>query len=161
VQTVVRLLVEHPIVLESPPAMTAVTITRFDAFDRYPSRPSYEVVTHATYVRRRLLVGLVLFAFCAAFAFAAQHALADRGGVPASTPSIRPASSPVAAAAGPSAAAAAGAAVSTYVVQPGDTIWSVARQFHHGHDLADYVDHLVSANGGTTLQIGQQLTLPS
>jgi LysM repeat protein len=47
-----------------------------------------------------------------------------------------------------------------YVVQPGDTLWSIGQRFHGHTSLADYVDTLVSANGGTQLQVSQALTLP-
>jgi Tfp pilus assembly protein FimV len=48
----------------------------------------------------------------------------------------------------------------TYMVQPGDTLWSIAAH-HHGHaDQADYVDALIQRNGGTIVQVGQVLALP-
>jgi nucleoid-associated protein YgaU len=48
-----------------------------------------------------------------------------------------------------------------YVVQPGDTLWSIARQVAPGRDPRPVVDALVEANdlhGG--LQVGQELTVP-
>jgi Tfp pilus assembly protein FimV len=48
-----------------------------------------------------------------------------------------------------------------YVVQPGDTPWSIARQVAPGRDPRPVVDALVEANnlhGG--LQAGQELTVP-
>jgi hypothetical protein len=48
-----------------------------------------------------------------------------------------------------------------YVVQPGDTLWSIARQVAPGRDPRPVVDALVEANdlhGG--LQAGQELTVP-
>jgi LysM repeat protein len=47
-----------------------------------------------------------------------------------------------------------------YVVQPGDTLWSIAERFHGPTVLADYVDQLVDRNGGTHLDVAQPLTLP-
>ena len=133
-----------------------------------PSRPA-----HSVYVRRRLLVGLLLLALVALVGIGASTVLADRGGVPASTLAIRPATSPAAAAgtampaaAQPVAAApvvpAPGAAstVLSYVVQPGDTMWSLAQRFHGGHSMTSYVDAMVKANGGATLRAGQTLILP-
>jgi len=98
-------------------------------------RPAAEV-----YVRRRLLVGLVLVAVVVAVWFGAGSVLANRGGVPASAAAVRPAT--------------------TYVVQPGDTLWSIAAAHHGDAAQSSYVDLLVQRNGGTTVQIGQLLTLP-
>ena len=80
------------------------------------------------------------------------HVVANRGGAPASAPTIRPAN----------AAAVVGeaSAANVYVVQAGDTLWSIGQRFHGHSSLADYVDALVSANGGTELQVAQALTLP-
>jgi Tfp pilus assembly protein FimV len=48
-----------------------------------------------------------------------------------------------------------------YVVQPGDTLWSIARQVAPGRDPRPVVDGLIKANdvrGG--LQAGQELSIP-
>jgi LysM repeat protein len=47
-----------------------------------------------------------------------------------------------------------------YIVQAGDTLWSIGQRFHGRTALADYVDALVSNNGGTRLEVSQALTLP-
>jgi len=77
------------------------------------------------------------------------HVVANRGGAPASTPAVRLANTP---SAYPSTA--------VYVVQAGDTLWSIGQRFHGHTPLAEYVDALVSANGGTHIQLSQALTLP-
>jgi LysM domain len=49
----------------------------------------------------------------------------------------------------------------TYVVQPGDTLWSIARRVAPGQDPRPVVDGLIEANdvrGG--LQTGQELSIP-
>ena len=49
----------------------------------------------------------------------------------------------------------------TYVVQPGDTLWSIARRVAPGQDPRPVVDRLIEANdvrGG--LQAGQELSIP-
>jgi Tfp pilus assembly protein FimV len=49
----------------------------------------------------------------------------------------------------------------TYVVEPGDTLWSIARRVAPGHDPRPVVDGLIEANdlrGG--LQVGQELSIP-
>ena len=113
---------------------------------------------HAVYVRRRLLVGLVVIGLLTVFGTTAHSVLADRGGVPASAPTVRPVTAELhAASSTPSAVASAG---TRYIVQPGDTLWSLGELFHGNVGVADYVDALVVANGGASLQVGQLLTLP-
>ena len=49
----------------------------------------------------------------------------------------------------------------TYVVEPGDTLWSIAGQVAPGRDPRPVVDGLIEANdlrGG--LQAGQELSIP-
>jgi Tfp pilus assembly protein FimV len=49
----------------------------------------------------------------------------------------------------------------TYVVEPGDTLWSIARRVAPGQDPRPVVDGLIDANdlrGG--LQAGQELSIP-
>jgi Tfp pilus assembly protein FimV len=49
----------------------------------------------------------------------------------------------------------------TYVVQPGDTLWSIARRVAPGQDPRPVVDGLIEANdlrGG--LQAGEELSIP-
>ena len=48
-----------------------------------------------------------------------------------------------------------------YVVQPGDTLWSLADAATTGRSLvATYLDRLLDANGGSHLEVGQPLLLP-
>ncbi len=99
--------------------------------------------TTEVYIRRRLLVGLVVFVVAVFVVFGAGNVLANRGGAPASTPTVRPA-----------------AASATYVARSGDTLWSIAAAHHGTHSLSSYVDALIEANGGTSLQVGQVVALP-
>jgi hypothetical protein len=46
-----------------------------------------------------------------------------------------------------------------YVVQPGDTLWSIATRLAPGSDPRGVVDALRAANGGPDLQVGARLTL--
>lgn len=101
----------------------------------HEARPSTRV-----YVRRRLLVSLVFVAVVVALVAGAGNVLANRGGAPASVSAVRPASS--------------------YVVQPGDTLWSIAAANHGVVSQSLYVDALVAVNGGASLQVGQVITLP-
>lgn len=109
--------------------MTAIAVP----LSRIPSRRQV--------VRRRRLVAVV---FLAAFVFAlfvgASQVLANRGGAPASTSTVRPATE--------------------YVVQPGDTLWSLAERFHGPFPRGAYLDRLIDANGGAALAVGQLVMLP-
>ena len=102
---------------------------------RVDNRPSTQV-----FLRRRVLVAVVFIAVFVAFTIGAGSVLANRGGAPASISAVRPATS--------------------YVVQPGDTVWSIAEQLRGGASQVDYVDALVSALGDASLQVGQVITLP-
>jgi hypothetical protein len=56
-------------------------------------------------------------------------------------------------------AAAAPSATATYVVQPGDTLWTIASRIAPGHDVRATVDDLVRLNGSAALQVGQRLRI--
>ena len=103
------------------------------------------------YARRRLMAVLTVFAIVLVLLVGAGHVVANRGGAPASASAIRPVSARV---------ATAPAVRTIYIVQAGDTLWSIGQRFRGHTALADYVDELVSANGGTHLQIAQPLALP-
>lgn len=49
----------------------------------------------------------------------------------------------------------------TYVVQPGDTMWSIASRHAGDGSHTRYVDALVELNGGTRITAGQQILLPT
>jgi Tfp pilus assembly protein FimV len=48
-----------------------------------------------------------------------------------------------------------------YVVQPGDTVWSIARRLQPSGDPRPLVDRLVAAHSGATLHVGERLPLPA
>jgi LysM repeat protein len=98
------------------------------------SRPS-----HSTYVRRRLVVLSCLFAFTASLALATHQGLAARGNDPVTV--------------------STGGRATSYVVQPGDTLWAIAQRMHPA-GVAEYVDALVSENGGSRVAVGELLRLP-
>ena len=104
------------------------------------------------YARRRLMVGLCLTAIVLVLFLSTGHVVANRGGAPASASMIRPASA--------AAPIPAPAPANVYIVQPGDTLWSIGERFHGQAVLVDYVDSLVAVNGGTELQVSQALALP-
>lgn len=63
----------------------------------------------------------------------------------------------------PSAAASApvvaGPGEQTVVVQPGDTLWSIARSLQPTGDVRPLVDQLVAANGSSQVVPGDQLVI--
>ncbi len=48
----------------------------------------------------------------------------------------------------------------TYVIQPGDTMWSIAETVAPGADPRPVVDRLVESNGSALLLVGHQLIIP-
>jgi Tfp pilus assembly protein FimV len=92
--------------------------------------------TAATYRRRRLVVAVALVAVV----LAAGRAGAALGGSTLAA-SERPPS------------------VTRYVVQPGDSLWSIAQQVAPGEDLRPVVDRLAAAHGGGALQPGETIVL--
>ena len=103
----------------------------------------------AVYARRRL-VAVTVAAVVVLALFAGVQALASAVGLvprPAPATSVAPA---------PAAGAPAGAA---HVVQPGDTVWSIARAASPDGDVRAIVDRIVARNGGPVLQVGQRLVL--
>ncbi len=105
---------------------------------RYAASPS-----HATYVRRRVVVSAFLAALALSMGVAVQHGLADRGGEPASASTIGRSSSV------------------TYVVRSGDTLWEIGERLHPGNGVAEFVDALIALNGGSSvITEGQTLRLP-
>jgi hypothetical protein len=47
-----------------------------------------------------------------------------------------------------------------HVVQPGDTLWSIAVELAPQDDPRVMVDRLAELNGGSDLEVGQRLVLP-
>jgi Tfp pilus assembly protein FimV len=47
----------------------------------------------------------------------------------------------------------------TYVVRPGDTLWSIAAAVDPSRDVREVVDHLAALNGGPILRAGQVIRL--
>jgi Tfp pilus assembly protein FimV len=118
--------------------MAAVTIPAGHLPDYVAIRP-----TCATYRRRRLVVLLIAVVVACALAMAATRAVAAFRASPASRPEHRPA---------PRA---------SLVVQPGDTLWSIARAVQPHGEVRPLVDALIDANGGSAaLAVGQVVEVP-
>lgn len=105
--------------------------------ERTPRRP-----TPATYRRRRLLALILV----AGLLLGAKALVGGIGMGPLATPDPAASFNPLP------------AATTTYVVQPGDTIWSVARRILPSGDVRPLVQHL-SAQVDGPLRVGQRLHL--
>ena len=113
----------------------------------------------AVYRRRRLAAVLVLLiVMVVALALSLRVGAAVLGGGPASAPELRPLS----VGAGGSAVFGGQSLVpgGIYVVQPGDTLWAIARALQPTGDLDGLVDRLVRLNGGPSLAVGERVRLP-
>ena len=102
--------------------------------------------TAATYLRRRLAAFLLMVTCVVAVAVGAQAALR-----------------PLVASPGDGASAVPGVTQATggHLVQPGDTLWSVAAAIAPaGSDVRSTVDELAELNGGSSLTVGRRLVLP-
>jgi nucleoid-associated protein YgaU len=110
-----------------------------------PARPGA-----ADYRRRRAVALMVVVAAVLVAAAALRFALAGLGGGALTT-------------AGPSGAASTpppGVASHVYVVQPGDTLWSIVHRSGGRGDPRPEVDRLALQLQGRSLQVGQRLHLP-
>jgi hypothetical protein len=121
---------------------------------RAPAR----LARRASYRRRRVLAAalLVLTTVAVVLLVGAISTGFAGGGHPSSTAG---ASSPTSAAAA-SAAGVAAPAGPVHVVQPGETLWSIAAAVAPHTDVRRTVDRLVAANGDGPLTVGQHLRLP-
>jgi hypothetical protein len=120
-------------------------------------------LSHDVYLRRRLVVGLavgaVVVAACLGF-----RTLASRGDVSASVPAVTPFS----ASAQPISTSVNGVDVALafvqgegfYIVQSGDTLWSIASSLTSGN-IRNYVHSLIELNGGASVDVGQRLIVPA
>ena len=109
-----------------------------------PNRPRRRRPSRAVYRRRRLLA---LFVIVGAVLLA-RAAFGWLGGGPLTA--SEPVSPPASAQASPGA----------YVVQPGDTLWTLARRAQPEGDVRDLVNRLASARHGAPLSAGERIVVP-
>lgn len=99
------------------------------------------------YRRRRAVAVLALVAVAVVAMAAVRLALAGPGGGALTT-------------SGSSGAATAAAAGKVYVVQPGDSLWSIVRAMAPAGDPRPVVDRLARQLGGRPLVPGQRIVVP-
>jgi nucleoid-associated protein YgaU len=105
----------------------------------------------AVYARRRLVAGILLVLVLAATAVAVGRLVAALGDVPASVSEHRPTPAVV--------GSPANGDTEVYVVEPGDTLWSIARKLRPDGDVRSLIRHLAKVNGGTELAVGARLVV--
>lgn len=93
--------------------------------------------------RRRVLLGIVATGLLVALALP----WGGSGGRPLATSGSAPAGDPI-------------AAHALYVVQPGDTLWTIAERLDPSGDPRVIVGELASRLGGDTIRAGEQIRLP-
>jgi nucleoid-associated protein YgaU len=107
--------------------------------------PLYVIPPHQAPVafwRRRLMAGALALVVLLLALAGVRSAAGALGIVPASGSERAPAST------------------ATYVVQPGDTVWKIARRIQPQGEVRPLVDRIVKANGGAAVQIGDRLEVP-
>ncbi|HUR48879.1 MAG TPA: LysM domain-containing protein [Acidimicrobiales bacterium] len=61
----------------------------------------------------------------------------------------------------PRPAAVSSGPVVSRTVEPGDTLWSIARSVQPKGDVRPLVDRILSSRGGSPLQVGEEITVPT
>jgi len=112
----------------------------------------------AVYRRRRLFAVVLLVGFALSVAGVA-FALTSGETAPFSVSAGAASGGVVEDPAAYGAAHASPPAGSYYVVQPGDTLWSIARELAPAGDIRAEVDRLQDLNGTAALQVGQRVRL--
>lgn len=123
---------------------------------RTSARPRPDMAT--IYRRRRLVVAALALILTVA-ASAGIRSLASRGDGAAPVSAVTPGAVTPAQMSGVDVSGAYVISDGVYVVQPGDTMWSIASSLATG-SIRGYVADLVSLNGGASLDVGQILVLP-
>ena len=113
-----------------------------------PSRPARALPDRATRVRRRRLAAMVAAVMIAVVLVGAVQVVAPLLG------SSGGQADPPTTASGPAPVEG-----DVYVVQPGDTLWTVAAAVAPDRDPRPVVDHLREVNGGASLDVGDRLVI--
>ncbi|MGH9188157.1 MAG: LysM peptidoglycan-binding domain-containing protein [Acidimicrobiales bacterium] len=129
--------------------MAAITISNRTWWESQPARPERRrprsdapLPRPAYRVRRTVAAGLATAVLLTCGWAAGLVPAPDRVSTATPAPIVRP------------------VAARGYVVQPGDTLWSIARAVAPEGDVRIVVDQLADLNGGAGLRVGQRLLLP-
>ena len=154
---------------------SAISRTRIDTtrVHAHPADRVYELPLYAAprrtepavFVRRQVMVLLVAAVVLGALSFGLRSAVGALTSAPASggegvAASNAPGAGSEVAAGVARATAVNDVRVTTYVVQPGDTLWTIARALQPTGDPAAVVQALAKANGGSDLDTGDVLVIP-
>jgi LysM domain len=104
------------------------------------------VARRPNYVLRRCVAAFVSVGIVLIVAVVLNGLLASFGGRSASAAEARPVN--------------VSAFDTTYVAQPGDSLWSIASDHRGNVDHGAYIDELVRINGDTAIVVGQAVILP-
>lgn len=116
-----------------------------DPGSRQPMRPASRAHPPSIYARRRLAALVFVVAAAAALLVGGRALLGVLGGGPLAAPDTsRPRL----------------VVRHVYVVQPGDTLWSIARALHPTGDVRRVVQLLEDRTGGAALHVGDRIELP-
>lgn len=102
--------------------------------------------TDLTYLRRRLVAVGVLVLFLVAMGAALGRAASQRAGATVGTSRDAADVLPI--------------AQREYIVQPGDTLWKIARALQPAGDIRPLVYELGKARGGAPLRVGERIEMP-
>lgn len=112
------------------------------------------------YRRRRIAAVCVLITIAAVVCLGVR-VMASRGDGTASLPTVTPARSAVVfAGADGDVSGAFVRGDQVYIVQPGDTLWSIASSLTDGN-IRTFVSDLIDLNGSASIDVGQRLLLPA
>lgn len=117
-----------------------------------PSGPARPAPAHPVPILDGKAVAAAVVALVVAMALALAIGRGAFAGLAPAPPAPR-----VAVTAGP----AGGPAVRSVVVQPGDSLWSIARRIQPSGEVRDLVDRLVAAHGSSVIVPGERIALPN
>jgi len=127
-------------------------------------RSAPRLAQRAVYRRRRAVALATLATVAVALVLlvgAISARLADGGHPSTAVGAPSPTSADASGAAGVAAPVElVGSTHPVHIVQPGDTLWSIASSIARHEDVRATVDRLVDLNGSAPLEVGQRLRLP-